>query len=638
MTPDSLLGQALVYLAAAVVMVPLAARLGLGSVLGYLLAGVLVGPWGLRLVGSESQTVMHFAEFGVVMMLFLVGLELDPGRLWRLRVPVVGIGGLQVLLSALAMLPLGLLLGLPWQQGVALGLAVAMSSTAIALQSLGEKGLLRTEAGQTSFAVLLFQDLAVIPVLALFPLLATLEVAGHGDGHGGGAAWIEHLAGWQRAGVVLGAVAAVVVAGRLLVGPALRLVANSGLREMFTAAALLIVVAVAALMTSVGLSAALGAFVAGVVLANSEYRHELISDVEPFKGLLLGLFFIAVGASIDFGLLLDGPVRVAGLVGGVVAAKLGVLLLVARLGRLSLEQALVFAVVLSQVGEFAFVLLGFAEQNGVLPPEVTKPMTAVTAFSMACTPLLLTGLERFVLPRLTRAAPASREADAIDERNPVIVAGYGRFGQIAGRLLRACGYGVTVLDIDTEQVEMLKKFGQKVFYGDASRRDLLHAAGAHEARLLIVAVDEPEKVEEIVDTARKHFPNLAILARARGRTEAYELLDHGVDGIYRETFDAALRAGEDALRLLGLPAHAAHRAARSFRIHDERNLRDLAAHRHDEQALVSRARERLRDFERLMQAEGHGRAEEGPSVDHGWDSEVIREAVLAMDAEKREAT
>jgi monovalent cation:proton antiporter-2 (CPA2) family protein len=623
-TPDTFLAQALVYLGAAVLLVPLATRLGLGSVLGYLISGVLIGPWGLGLVAEESKTVMHFAEFGVVMMLFLVGLELDPARLWRLRGPVLGLGGAQVGGTAVLVLALALLLGLPWPQGLALGLVVAMSSTAIALQTLGEKGLLRSEAGQASFSVLLFQDLAVIPILALFPLLATLEVHAADHGHASPAAWMSGFPAWQRGAITLGAVVGVVVLGRLGAGPLLHRVAQSRLREMFTAASLLLVVGVAALMSWVGLSAALGAFVAGVVLANSEYRHELMADVEPFKGLLLGTFFMAVGASIDFAVLAEAPASIAGLVLGVVLLKLLVLLGVARLGRLSWSQALIFAAVLCQVGEFAFVLLGYAEQSGVLPHDLTGPLTAVTAFSMAATPLVLRAVERWLLPRLGAVAPP-REHDVVDEHPAVIIAGYGRFGQIAGRLLRATGRSVTVLDIDSEQVEMLKKFGQKVFYGDASRVDLLHAAGAQEARVLVVAVDEPEKVAEIVETARKHFPHLHILARARGRTEAYGLLDQEVAGVYRETFDAALRAGADALRLLGVPAHAAHRVARTFREHDERSLRELAAVRHDEQGLVTRARERLRDFERLMAAEGHHQDGE-VLTDRGWDSEPLREA------------
>jgi monovalent cation:H+ antiporter-2, CPA2 family len=426
----------------------------------------------------------------------------------------------------------------------------------------------------------------------------------------------------------------VILAGRVLVGPALRFVARTGLREMFTAASLLLVIGVALLMGAVGLSAALGTFVAGVVLANSEYRHELVADVEPFKGLLLGLFFIAVGASIDFGLLFQSPARILGLVVAVIAVKAVVLLVVARLGKLSTSHSLVFAVVLSQIGEFAFVLFGYCAQNGILPTSITGPMTAVTAFSMACTPLLLTALERWVLPRLGAHQQPERKADAIDEQNPVIIAGYGRFGQITGRMLRAYGVGVTVLEVDSDQVEMLQKFGQKTFFGDASRLELLHAAGAQEAKLIVVAVDEPEKVLEIVTTVRKHFPNLAILARARGRTEAYELHDLGVEGYYRETFETAVKAGEDALRLLGLPSYAAHRAARTFRNADEQGLRDLAAHRHDAELMVSKVRERLKDFEQVMTNETRGPFA-GTTNDHGWDSEQIRQGILAADADRR---
>jgi monovalent cation:H+ antiporter-2, CPA2 family len=624
MSPETLLESALVYLAAAVILVPIAARLGLGSVLGYLIAGVIIGPWALGFVHEESHSVMQFAEFGVVMMLFLVGLELEPHRLWRLRGPVVGLGGLQLGGTALAILPVAWLIGLPWQQALALGLIVAMSSTAIGLQSLTEKGLMQTSAGQTSFSVLLFQDLAVIPILTLFPLLATLEVhGGHEGGHGGAAGWVTALPGWARVGVVLGAVAAVVVAGRVVVGPAMRRVARTGLREMFTAASLLLVIGVATLMSAVGLSAALGTFVAGVVLASSEYRHELVADVEPFKGLLLGLFFMAVGASIDFGVLLESPARIAILVSAVVAAKFGVLLLVARAGRLSADQALILAVALCQVGEFAFVLLGYAASNGVLPADVVQPMTAVTAFSMATTPILLTLLERLVLPRVGTPEAEAREADTIEERNPVIIAGYGRFGQIIGRMLSSHGIGVTLLDVDSEQVDMIRKFGFEVYYGDASRLDLLHAAGAAEAKVLVVAVDQPEKVMEIVHKARKHFPNLAILARAVGRTEAYELYDAGVDGFYRETFDTAVRVGVDTLRLLGTPSNAAFRIGQTFRAFDDRILLELAAHRDDQQVLVSKVRENVRNLERVMRTEHGG----GGDADPAWDSEALRRAV-----------
>lgn len=614
--------QAFVYLAAALLVVPVAKRLGLGSVLGYLLAGLFIGPWGIGLVGEEGEDVMHFAEFGVVMMLFLVGLELDPGTLWRLRGPILGLGGAQVGGTAAVVTIIAMALGLPWQQALAVGLILAMSSTAIALQSLAEKGLMKSDAGQKSFAVLLFQDIAVIPMLAVFPLLATVQVAGAEEGDHGGGTFVEHLPAWQHGLVVLGAVVALVGAGRFLVRPAMRLVAQTGLREMFTAAALLLVVGVTLLMSVVGLSPALGTFLAGVVLANSEYRHELESDIEPFKGLLLGLFFIAVGASIDFGLVLDAPLRLGGMLLSVIAVKLLVLAVLARGFKTRSDQSAIFAVALSQVGEFAFVLFSFARQNGVLPDDVVQPLVAVTALSMAASPLLLVVNERIILPRLLPAAPPKPESDVKDEHNPVIIAGYGRFGQIAGRFLRGNGVGVTAVDIDSELMEMLGRFGQKVFYGDASRLDLLRAAGAGGAKLLIVAVDDHSKAMEIVHTAHKHFPHLTILARARGRTEAYELMDAGVDEIYRETFDTSLRLGTDALRALGAHAHEALRSARTFRRYDEQGLRDLAAVRHDQAKLVSTARERVALLGAALQADRAGI----PGItQHGWDTEHLRE-------------
>ncbi|MCK6504934.1 monovalent cation:proton antiporter-2 (CPA2) family protein [Myxococcota bacterium] len=621
-----LLPQAAVYLGAAVVAVPVAKRLGLGSVLGYLLAGVLVGPAALGLVGDEGQDVMHFAEFGVVMMLFLVGLELEPSRLWRMRGQVAGLGGLQVLLSALVVALPALALGLPWRQALAVGLILSMSSTAIALQTLAEKGLLKADAGQRSFAVLLFQDLAVIPILALLPLLATpgLSTAGGADAHGGGA--LDALPGWLHGLAVLGAVTGVVLAGRFLVRPMMGAVARSGLREMFTAAALLIVVGVTLLMSLVGLSPALGAFLAGVVLANSEYRHELESDIEPFKGLLLGLFFIAVGASIDFGLLRESPARVMGLVALVVLLKGLVLVGLGRGFRMSRDQGLVFAVALSQVGEFAFVLFSFAQQTGVLPASVSGLLVAVTAFSMATTPPLFLLLERLVLPRLPVAGPPTREHDVADDEPPVIIAGFGRFGQITGRLLRSSGVATTVLDVDSDQVDVVRRFGQKVYYGDASRLDLLRAAGAAKARVLVVAVDDHGKAMEIVHLARKHFPQLAILGRARGRTEAQDLVEVGVEGVYRETFDTSLRVGADALRLLGWNAHRATRATQLFRRHDEAAMVDLAGMRGDQDRMVASARERIANLERVLQAD---LAEREELQDHGWDQEHARKVHAA---------
>jgi monovalent cation:proton antiporter-2 (CPA2) family protein len=615
--------QAFIYLAAALVVVPIARQLGLGSVLGYLIAGLAIGPWGFGLVGEEGTDVMHFAEFGVVMMLFLVGLELDPSTLWRLRGPILGLGGAQVAGTAVVVGAIAVALGLPWQQGLAVGLILAMSSTAIALQSLAEKGLMKSDAGQKSFAVLLFQDIAVIPMLAAFPLLATLPVAKSGDDHGGGS-FVDHLPGWQHALVVLGAITAVVLAGRFLVRPLMRAVANTGLREMFTASALMLVIGVTLLMSLVGLSPALGTFLAGVVLANSEYRHELESDIEPFKGLLLGLFFIAVGASIDFGLLVEAPGTILGVLAGVVVAKIVVLVGLARAFRTPADQGAIFAASLAQIGEFAFVLLSFAGQSGVLPDGVTRPLVAVTALSMALSPLLLALTDRVILPRLRAGAAPERESDVEDEHHPVLIAGFGRFGQICGRFLRANGVGATVLDSDADQIDNLRRFGSKVYYGDASRLDLLRAAGAGSAKLLVIAVDDHHKAMEILHVARKHFPHLTILARARGRTEAYELLEHGVTHVYRETFDTSLRAGEDALKLLGAHAHRARRAARTFQRHDEQSVAMLAEVYKDQTRLVRTARERIAALEEALAADHQGVEH---FRDHGWDTDAIREGL-----------
>ncbi len=609
--------QAFVYLSAAVIAVPIAKRLGLGSVLGYLIAGAGIGPFGLRLVGAEGQDVMHFAEFGVVMMLFLVGLELRPALLWRLRGPVLGMGGLQLATTALVLGGVGLALGLPWQSALAIGAILANSSTAIALQSLAERGQLRTEGGQRSFAVLLFQDLAVIPLLALLPLLATASPAPSARAEG----WAASLAPLPRAAVLLGAVAAVVIGGRFLIRPAFRAIARTGLRELFTAASLLLVIAIALLMTKVGLSPALGTFLAGVVLAESEYRHELEGDIEPFKGLLLGLFFIAVGAAVDFSSLAARPLLTTGLVLALVLLKLGVLLALGRVFRMRLEQSLLLAVVLAQGGEFTFVLFSFAAQNGVVDPGHAKLLVATVALSMALTPLLLLLHERVLSPLLA-AAPVSREADAIDEEGAVIIAGFGAFGSIVGRLLAANGVKATVLDVDPERVELLRRLGLKVFYGDASRLDLLHAAGAARARLLLLALDHPEKAPEVVAAAQKHFPQLTVLARASGRTDAHALLEAGVRHVYRDTLDTSLRAGVDALRLLGFRAYQAQRAAQAFRRHDERSVRELTHLRHDRAAYLDRARAAIRDLEETLRAELERRDERR---DLGWDAESLRE-------------
>jgi monovalent cation:proton antiporter-2 (CPA2) family protein len=625
MSSDSFLFQAFVYLAAAVVSVPIAKRFGLGSVIGYLLAGVAIGPFGLGLVGDEGQDVMHFAEFGVVMMLFVVGLELEPALLWRLRAPILGLGGLQVVVTTLVLAGLGLAAGLPWQAALAIGMILSLSSTAIVLSTLSEKGLMKTAGGQGSFAVLLFQDIAVIPMLAIFPLLAAHSAqpgAAAGEPAHAATSLVATLPGWVQTLVVLGAVAAIVLAGRFLVRPVFHAIAHTGMREIFTAAALLLVIGIALLMTAVGLSPALGTFLAGVVLATSEYRHELESDIEPFKGLLLGLFFIAVGASIDFGLILAQPLLIAGLVLAIMAVKIVVLYALARGFKLGLEQSLLFALALPQVGEFAFVLFSFANQEGVLGASITSPLVAAVALSMALTPLLLLLHERVVQPRFAARQGPAREADSIDEQNAVIIAGFGDFGATVGRLLKANGIATTVLDIDSDRVDLLRKLGLKVYYGDASRYDLLEIAGAARAKLLVLAIDSPEKTLELVETVRKHFPHITILARAFDWEDAHALLEAGVAYVYREALDSSLRMGADALRLLGFRAYQAQRAAQKFLRYDEDSLRELTGRRADRKVYINAARQRIADLEQLLLAD---LADGGQERDAGWDAESLRE-------------
>jgi monovalent cation:proton antiporter-2 (CPA2) family protein len=624
---ESFFYQAFVYLAAAVISVPIAKRLGLGSVLGYLFAGMIIGPFGVGLIGEEGQDVMHFAEFGVVMMLFLVGLELQPSLLWRMRGPILGMGGLQVGITALIGMIIGVSLGLPWQMALAIGMTLALSSTAIVLQTLSEKNLLKTDGGQSAFSVLLFQDIAVIPMLALLPLLAT-ETLDHG-GHGPVAhkaisetSWITGYPGWFQTLMVIAVVTAIVLAGRFLARYVFRFIARTRMREIFTAAALLLVIGVALLMTKIGLSPALGTFLAGVVLANNEYRHELESNIDPFKGLLLGVFFIAVGASIDFDLIGSNLGLIAVLVSVLILVKFFVLFVLGRVFRMGLDQNLLFAFTLAQSGEFAYLLFAFASRVGVVPSETTNLLIAVVAVTMALTPLLILLNEKLVQPRIGTMERDEREPDKIEEGNPVIIAGFGRFGNIVGRLLRANNVEATVLDYDSDEVEVLRNLGFKVFYGDASRYDLLCTAGARNAKLLILALDDHDKILKVVRLSKKHFPHVTLMARAGGRTEAYELIEAGVQHIYRETFDTSLRMGVDALRLLGLRSFHAHRAAKMFRRHDEDSVRELSEIRHDRSAYLSAAKERIRDLEEILLSEVK---DTGESRDAGWDTESLRE-------------
>ncbi|TWF44898.1 Kef-type potassium/proton antiporter (CPA2 family) [Chitinophaga polysaccharea] len=628
MDQHSLLFQAMVYLAAAIVFVPLAKKLGLGAVLGYLLAGVIIGPSVLGFIGTEGEDIMHFAEFGVVMMLFLIGMELEPALLWRLRASILGLGGLQVVISAAAIAGIALLLGQPVNNSLALGMILSLSSTAIVLQTLNEKGWMGTAAGQSAFSVLLFQDIAVIPMLAIFPLLAG-SVATESTSHS--SSLRDNLPGWGQTLVVLGAVAIIIIAGRYLVRPIMRVIARTRVRELFTATALLMVVAIAVLMNLVGLSSALGAFLGGVVLANSEYRHELESDIEPFKGLLLGLFFIAVGASIDFKLILEQPWLIMGLVVGIMTVKGIVLFALGKIFKLNIDQNLLFAFALADIGEFAFVLLSFTSQTRLLSSEMTAMMTAVVAISMALTPLIMLLYEKVIQPHFTRSeVKAEREADEITEKHPVIIAGFGRFGSMTGRFLRANGINATILDLDSDRVDALHNLGIKVYYGDASRYDLLAAAGAADAKILIIATDHPEQTLEIVKMAQRYFPHLQLLVRAENNEDTFELMDLGVLHIYRETIDTSLRVGVDALRMLGNRAYKSERAARTFFRQDERTLKGLSALRDDKKQYIISMKERIEEMEKLISSD---RVKTWLDEGQGWDPESLRDEIRG---EKRE--
>lgn len=623
MDNNSILFQAMVYLAAAVVMVPLAKRLGLGSVLGYLLAGILIGPTVLQFIGNEGHDLMHSAEFGVVMMLFLIGLELEPALLWKLRKAILGLGGLQVLITSIIISGIAYFLNLPWQSSLAIGMALALSSTALVLQTLAEKGINRTTAGRSAFAVLLFQDIAVIPMLAFFPLLAIAGLTPADVSVNEAEGWIESQSGWMRALIVSGAIGFIIIGGRYLIPPIFRLVAATQLREMFTATALLLVVGIAVLMSSVGLSPALGTFLSGVVLANSEYKHELESDIEPFKGLLLGLFFIAVGASINFELIMNQPLLIFGLVLALMFVKAVVLLVLGKIFKLRVDQNIIFSSSLSQVGEFAFVLLSFSLTEGIVERGYVEVLMAVVAISMALTPIAFFLNEKIVLPFIDKRLSSNKtekEADAVNEKNPVIIAGFGHFGNTIGRFLRAHGVKTTVLDIDSNRVEFLRKMGFKVYYGDASRYDILLAAGAAEAKMIIIAVDDPEKRLQMIETIKKHFPDLQMLVRSSTREDTYDQMNAGILHIYRETIDTSLRMGVDAMKILGHRAYTAQRAARTFFRYDEQKLKDLSKLRDNEKEYINQAREYIEELEEIIKADTK---QLHLVKDLGWDEDSL---------------
>ena len=592
----SLLINTAIYLAAAVVAVPIAKRLGLGAVLGYLLAGIVVGPWGLGLV-RDVEAILHFGEFGVVLLLFVIGLELEPSRLWAMRKPIFGYGSAQVLGVAALLAGASVLLGVPWKIALVAGLGLALSSTAIALATMGERNLMGTPVGSTSFSILLFQDIAAIPIIALIPLLAP-ETPGSGGG------------GWLGMAKVVAVIGGLVLAGRTLVRPVLRAIANTGMREMFTAFSLLLVLSIALLMQWVELSMALGAFVAGVLLADSEYRHALETDLEPFKGLLLGLFFMAVGMSVDFGVLMTRPLLVLGLVAGFMAIKLVVMALLGRLFGLPRSQRMLFAFLLAQGGEFAFVVFGMARETGLFSREVESILVLVVALSMVCTPFLMILHDRVIAPRYRVSSEGKADTVPAGEDH-VIIAGYGRVGQIIGRLLAMNHVKTTILEHDPDQVELVRRFGAKVFYGDATRPDLLHAAGAAKARVLVVAVDDIDDSLKLVDMARREFPDLAIVARARNVTHYYDLMDRGVQVIERETFESSLMLGRHTLEMLGYGAWQARQLTQRFKLRNVQGLLRVYPHYKNQEQYLSASKQARDELEAMMAQDAKALQEEG---------------------------
>lgn len=571
--------QSVVFLASAVLAVVFSQRLGLGSVAGYLLAGIAIGPFGLKLV-DKVEDVRHFAELGVVFLLFVIGLELEPKRLWQMRVRLLSLGASQVLGTIALIAAVVWALGIDWRIGVVAGMALSLSSTALALAPLTERGALQNKGGQGVFAILLFQDIAVIPMLAVLPLLGA-------SGGGGGFSW----AGLAFAGAVI---AATLVGGHFLARPVFRHIARTRLREIFTAFALLLVLGIAWGFEKAGLSMALGTFLAGVLLAESEYRHEIEAAVEPFKGLLLGLFFIAVGMGVEFSVLLERPLLILGLIAGLFLLKSIVLLAIAHFAKFPRSERPLFVLLLAQGGEFAFVLLTLAVQKEVLAPDAAQAMTLAVALSMLSTPFLLVVHDKWIAPRFADAAGPERPADKPEE-GKVIIAGLGRIGQVVARLLAGAGYQPTILDDDPDHVEQSRRFGFRVFYGDATRLDLLEAAGAGKADFLIIALDSSEATTHLAQTALRHFPNLRIIARARDMRHMFELRDLGVEIIERETFESALELGRAALGAITGNADLAKRAARAFARHDAEVITKLyAVHKSEPDAHVSVSNE-LRD-------------------------------------------
>lgn len=618
---ESFFAQSIVYIVAAIICVLITKRLGMSSILGYLFAGVLIGPYVLKFITNESegQDIMHGTEFGVVMMLFLIGLELEPKNLWKMKDLILKVGLSQVLITALVLFGLSIALGVSWNISLAVALSMALSSTAIVLQSLKEKNQLDSKEGKMSFGVLLMQDIAVIPILAILPLLAIVPSIPSADHEN----FLNDFPSWVQTLFIFGAIGIVILLGRYAFGPLLHLVVKTRLRELFVAAALLIVTGIAFLMEIVGLSPALGTFLAGVILANSPYKHALETDLEPFKGLLLGLFFMAVGATINFDLIGADPIKVISLTLGVMVFKALVLFGIGYFKKLDTRGNLNFAIGLAQVSEFSFVTYSFAFQLEIFSKEITDLLMAVTALSMALSPVLMLFFEKVLFKRLDKPEVKKElDADTIDTKNKVILLGFGNFGSTVGRFLRANGVESTILDSDPDRIENLRKMGFKVYFGDGTRVDLLESAGAEDAKILISAIDSTEHSKRIVKICQEHFPNLEVLLRARNRFDAYELMELGITNIYREHLDSSIRMGVDALTKLGYRAYTVNRLAHQFREYDEKALQVLVNYRTDKKEYLSKVKKEIEIQEALL---GGELSKKFSLNDHAWDSDQMKD-------------
>lgn len=615
----------MIYLLAAVISVPIAKKAGLGSVLGYLIAGIVIGPYALGLVGSEGEGVMHIAEFGVVIMLFIVGLELHPGLLWRMKRLIFGLGGMQIGFTALIFSILAALLWLNTAQAITTGLILALSSTAIVLQTLSEKGMLQTRGGRHSFSVLLMQDISVVPIFAIIALLANqvindAEIASSIE---------QSVNGWYQLLLIIGAVGGIIVGGRYLAHYVFKLIAETGLRELFTATALLLVIGIAVFMDAVGLSPALGTFLAGVVLANSEYRYELENNLEPFKGLLLGIFFISVGASINFDLLFGHYLLIALLLTVVVGVKLLVLFALGKMFKLEQSHNMLFTFSLAQAGEFGFVLISFALQNGVYDSFTAGVLLIVVALSMLITPVLFIINEHVIQPRLIKSV--KQDEDAVEDNgHPVIIAGFGRFGQVLGRFLNANGIKLTIIDNNPHNVQYLKKFGYKLYFGDITRREMLEAAGAENAKVLAITMSERDQIDKLVDLAQRHYPNLKLIVRAVDVAHELALQNLGVQGHRQAIFDSAIQLGTDALTAMGHSNHQSYRSALTFKHLDKRFMKNLQQrYSKDDPHFLMETRKFAEHLENLLLMQQKHPYQE---MDCAWDTHSLIEEAREINA------